>query len=394
MKNLVKEAALLKKYLTGEATPEEEEQARRLLENSSVRKRLLEMEREESLGKVFDGLPYSGEEGFERFRQRVETRKGRSRTRVMRLLGVAAGVAAVVALALGVWTMWPGGSARNVADVAPLDPGQTKGRLILADGREVKIEKEQTVSLSADGAAVNYKDGCLVYDSSDPAAERLDCRKVESRNQFVIPSGGENTIVLSDGTRVKLNAESKLIYPTRFLNRQRTVFLEGEAFFDVTPDKTRPFVVQTRLGDVKVLGTRFNVNVYPEDSACCATLVEGRVAVNTPALARDMILEPGEQAVFSGTQATKSEVELEEYVGWVKGLYTFKNKKLKDIMRTFERWYNIDVVYLDDTLADLPYTGSVKRYENIGPFLEALQMTSDLRCYVEGRTVYFEMASR
>ena len=63
-------------------------------------------------------------------------------------------------------------------------------------------------------------------------------------------------------------------------------------------------------------------------------------------------------------------------------------------MRTFERWYNIDVVYLDDTLADLPYTGSVKRYENIGPFLEALQMTSDLRYYVEGRTVYFEMASR
>ena len=123
---------------------------------------------------------------------------------------------------------------------------------MLGDGREVKIEKEQTVSLSADGAAVNYKDGCLVYDSPDPAAERLDCRKVESRNQFVIPSGGENTIVLSDGTRVKLNAESKLIYPTRFLNRQRTVFLEGEAFFDVTPDKTRPFVVQTRLGDVKV----------------------------------------------------------------------------------------------------------------------------------------------
>ena len=240
--------------------------------------------------------------------------------------------------------------------------------------------------------AVNYKDGCLVYDSSDPAAERLDCRKVESRNQFVIPSGGENTIVLSEGTRVKLNAESKLIYPTRFLNRQRTVFLEGEAFFDVTPDKTRPFVVQTRLGDVKVLGTRFNVNVYPEDTVCYTTLVEGRVAVNLPSTDDRMFLAPGQQAVFSGTHAEKREVNLEEYVGWVDGVYTFRDKKLRDIMQTFERWYNIDVVYEDASLADIPYTGSVKRYESILPFLEVLQLTTDLHCRIEGRNVYLSKA--
>ena len=146
------------------------------------------------------------------------------------------------------------------------------------------------------------------------------------------------------------------------------------------------------MGDIEVLGTRFNVNIYPEDTVCYTTLVEGRVAVNLPSTDDRMFLAPGQQAVFSGTHAEKREVNLEEYVGWVDGVYTFRDKKLRDIMQTFERWYNIDVVYEDASLADIPYTGSVKRYESILPFLEALQLTTDLHCRIEGRNVYLSKA--
>ena len=265
----------------------------------------------------------------------------------------------------------------------------------MADGREVEIGKGNPgdLSLSDGDVTVSYEDGCLSYQAAAQSAlGRLDRQQVESYNQFVIPSGAENTLLLSDGTRVRLNAESKLIYPEVFVGTQRVVFLEGEAFFDVVSDESHPFIVQTRMGDIEVLGTRFNVNVYPEDTVCYTTLVEGRVAVNLPSTDDRMFLAPGQQAVFSGTHAEKREVNLEEYVGWVDGVYTFRDKKLRDIMQTFERWYNIDVVYEDASLADIPYTGSVKRYESILPFLEALQLTTDLHCRIEGRNVYLSKA--
>ena len=245
-------------------------------------------------------------------------------------------------------------------------------------GEDSPVAKLRSMGVSVSDEQVSLK----MDDDSSGRMLRLD-----------VPSGKQFSLKLADGTSVWLNSESSIEYPASFDGcQERTVRLSGEAFFDVVSDESHPFIVQTRMGDIEVLGTRFNVNVYPEDTVCYTTLVEGRVAVNLPSTDDRMFLAPGQQAVFSGTHAEKREVNLEEYVGWVDGVYTFRDKKLRDIMQTFERWYNIDVVYEDASLADIPYTGSVKRYESILPFLEALHLTTDLHCRIEGRNVYLSKA--
>lgn len=279
MRNLLNDASILKKYVTGEANSEEEEKAYGLLQEPEVRKRFEELGQPERLQKVFGRSPVSGEQAFERFAQQVGVRQSGAYRRVFRYV---AGVAAVAVLGVASWALWPVQSdVEGLSLAGALDPGQSRGTLVLADGREVEIGKGNPgdLSLSDGDVTVSYEDGCLSYQAAAQSAlGRLDRQQVESYNQFVIPSGAENTLLLSDGTRVRLNAESKLIYPEVFVGTQRVVFLEGEAFFDVVSDESHPFIVQTRMGDIEVLGTRFNVNIYPEDTVCYTTLVEGRVA--------------------------------------------------------------------------------------------------------------------
>lgn len=239
MRNLLNDASILKKYVTGEANSEEEEKAYGLLQEPEVRKRFEELGQPERLQKVFGRSPVSGEQAFERFAQQVGVRQSGAYRRVFRYV---AGVAAVAVLGVASWALWPVQSdVEGLSLAGALDPGQSRGTLVLADGREVEIGKGNPgdLSLSDGDVTVSYEDGCLSYQAAAQSAlGRLDRQQVESYNQFVIPSGAENTLLLSDGTRVRLNAESKLIYPEVFVGTQRVVFLEGEAFFDVVSDES------------------------------------------------------------------------------------------------------------------------------------------------------------
>ena len=162
--------------------------------------------------------------------------------------------------------------------------------------------------------------------------------------------------------------------------------MEGEAYFDVVENEEHPFVVQTRFGEVTVLGTAFNVNAYVNASACYTTLVRGKVQFSAPN-AEVITLLPGEQAIVSANGSEKRAVDLEEYVGWVEGLYVFNNRSLGEIMETFERWYDIQVYYETENLRNITYSGSLKRYGTINSFLEALELTGDLTYKISGRNI-------
>ena len=125
-------------------------------------------------------------------------------------------------------------------------------------------------------------------------------------------------------------------------------------------DENHPFVVRTHLGDVMVLGTAFNVNAYIDASVCYTTLVHGKVQFSAPNV-EAITLQPGEQAVVSANGSEKRTVDLDEYVGWVEGLYVFNNRSLGEIMETFERWYDIQVYYETEDLRNITYSGSLKR---------------------------------
>lgn len=263
-------------------------------------------------------------------------------------------------------------------------PGSRQGLLTLTDGSVVDVNKKN-VDWTVDGVHVKYKGGVLSYDQKESAVQHKVSREVAS-NELTIPRGGENTVELSDGTVIHLNAGSKLIYPVRFGGKNRRVRLEGEAYFEVAKDENHPFVVQTRMGDITVMGTSFNVNVYEKTGKCYTTLVEGKVRFSRDG-DHPMALLPGEQLVVSAGEVEKKKVNIDEYIGWVKGEYLFTDRPLHEIMQSFEQWYDIQVEYEKPELRELTYSGSLKRDKSINAFLAALELTGDISYKIDGKKV-------
>lgn len=169
-------------------------------------------------------------------------------------------------------------------------------------------------------------------------------KKMLQTHSIVIPRGETFKLILCDGTEVWLNANSKLVYPTAFIERERTVFLEGEAYFKVTKD-TKPFIVKTDYLQTKVLGTEFNVKSYTaEDSH--VTLISGKVQVRSHENERFVDLEPGKDAILlSNGQFEVKEVNSEAYTYWKDGYFYFDELTLADIMKSIGRWYNVNVIF-------------------------------------------------
>lgn len=169
-------------------------------------------------------------------------------------------------------------------------------------------------------------------------------KKMLQTHSIVIPRGETFKLILCDGTEVWLNANSKLVYPTAFIERERTVFLEGEAYFKVTKD-TKPFIVKTDYLQTKVLGTEFNVKSYTADDSH-VTLISGKVQVRSLENARFVDLEPGKDAILlSNGQFEVKEVNSEAYTYWKDGYFYFDELTLADIMKSIGRWYNVNVIF-------------------------------------------------
>lgn len=386
--NVYQDAALMRKVLLGEANEtEQQELEKRLSECPDLQKVYEQLQKGETLKVAFGEYQnYSSKKAYQSFLQKIGQMEPKvQKRRSLRIWWYAAAAVATLVVALSFYMS--NYIALEEESKALIQPGTQQAQLTLPDGSIIDVHKKE-VNVIVDGVQVKYKEGVLSYQST--VTTQHEEKNVEEQpaksNELVIPRGGENTVVLADGTTVHLNAGSKLTYPIRFVGKRRTVILEGEAYFDVVADEKRPFVVQTHLGEVIVLGTAFNVNAYADASVCYTTLVRGKVKFSAPHTT-DITLLPGEQAVVSANGSEKRVVDLEEYVGWVNGVYTFNNRSLGEIMQTFERWYDIQVYYETPNLRDITYSGSLKRYGTINSFLDALELTGDLTYKISGRNV-------
>jgi transmembrane sensor len=384
--HVYEEASLLKKVLTEEATDEEKRQVEELLaQHPELRKRYDELKQEKNLENAFHRYEqYSGRQAYYRFLHRVQSN---SRKKVYHFNRIWYSAASVVLIILGI-AWWYQNSTINKStknELSILMPGGKKGELLLPDGSHVAVSKN-TVSLAYGGVKVIYHQGLLSY---IPVQVNLNdtTKGYPATNRFVIPRGGENTIMLSDGTKVHLNAASELDFPTEFIGSQRYVSLRGEAYFDVAKDAEHPFIVHTQYGNIRVLGTTFNVKVYSEDHACYVTLVHGKVRFTASNSDSEELL-PGQQLVIAQGVMQKRNVDVADYVSWVNGFYNFNEERLDNIMSNFEKWYNIDVVYGDQSIRNLLYTGTVRRYSSMNSFLDVFQLTGDIRYRIDGRKVY------
>ncbi|SHF25190.1 FecR family protein [Pedobacter caeni] len=267
--------------------------------------------------------------------------------------------------------------------VSDIQPGGNKAMLTLADGHQVALtESSNRIITAGNGVKIHLNNGGeLVYlPTEENNKGRSDYNKIETG------IGGQYQVILPDGTKVWLNSSSSLRYPTVFNTAERIVELKGEGYFEVTKDKTKPFKVMTETQQVEVLGTKFNINAYPEESGIRTTLLQGSVNVGMPDKTAAYTLKPGEQAVQTGQQFKIVAVDTEEFISWKDGYFLFNDEPIHTAMRKLARWYDVQVVYEGD-FKDIHFGGSVSKSNSLQKTLKVLQSTNKLKFKVEGRRI-------
>lgn len=259
---------------------------------------------------------------------------------------------------------------------ASFTPGTNKALLITSDGNAFELSSSHEKIII--GEDIIYGDGST-----------LVTRALQNQNVVLTletPRGGQYQVILSDGTKVWLNASSRLRYPKTFSGNKRKVEVEGEAYFEVAKDASRPFIVNTPQETIEVLGTHFNILAYPDETTSYVSLLEGKVSVtvanNTP-----KILREGQQSIVNGNTIQLKDINQEESIAWKNGEFMFNDENLGSAMRKLARWYDLEIE-VDQAVQDISLWGSISRYENFGEVLQIIKLTDkNIRVAIEGRRV-------
>ena len=265
-----------------------------------------------------------------------------------------------------------------------MQPGTSKAILMMADGKEVVLEQGQNLNiLLNERVRVATSSQGIVYE------EHGKGMVTEEYNKLTTPVGGEYSLVLSDGTKVFLNADSELKYPVEFSDGKRIVDLKGEAYFEVHKDSLRPFIVRMNGAEVTVLGTSFNVNTYGDDGQIYTTLVNGSVRVSSVKNGQAEVLKPGMQSVMNVQSGllTVRKVDVEPYVAWREGRFVFRAMTLDLIMRQLQRWYDFEVFYQNSELKDYEFRGVIKRDMDLDKVLSVIKATTNVDFEVKGKVI-------
>ncbi len=170
-------------------------------------------------------------------------------------------------------------------------------------------------------------------------------------------------------------------------NVRNNQYITGEAYFEVAKNKLKPFIVSTATGNVRVLGTHFNVNAYSDEEAMATTLLEGSVQVNSNLNKNEALIKPGEQAILgkSGTINIDDHPRTEEIMAWKNGMFLYKSTDLKTILRQISRWYNVDIQYKGQS--SLRFTGQLSRQDALPDFLKKLELTDAVKFEINDHNI-------
>lgn len=264
-----------------------------------------------------------------------------------------------------------------------IKPGKNQAILRLADGREINLSdlKEGEIATQSGVSITKAANGQLVYQDVNEGDENDELQY----NSIEAPAGGQWQVVLPDKSHVWLNSKSTLRYPTRFKGSERMVELKGEAYFEISPDQSKPFKVMSKGQTIEVLGTHFNVMSYPDDASEKTTLFEGSVKVSLPGNAK--VLKPGEQALVRGASLQVDQhPDLEEVIAWKNGYFKF-NGKLEDIMSKISRWYDVEVVYLHKPDDTYNFEGEISRSKDLNEILKIMEYTGKVHFSIKERKI-------
>lgn len=260
-------------------------------------------------------------------------------------------------------------------------PATSLAKITLANGRTLYIDSlnQGSLSLNKGVELIKTHEGQIRYKGTSAKTVY---------NTLTNPKGSKTiSITLSDGTKVWLNAASRLRYPTIFAGKERKVEVIGEAYFEVAKNAKMPFIVNINNKEqLKVLGTHFNVNAYDDDAMIKTTLLEGSVQVTSSS--GKLVLKPGEQ-VRQDMQGKMKVVkaDINDVMAWKKDMFYFNDTRIESIMKKLSRWYNIDVEYKSDDVKSLAFGGIISRRANVSAILNLMKETGTVDFEINGRKV-------
>ncbi|MHA7942676.1 FecR family protein [Formosa sp. 3Alg 14/1] len=251
--------------------------------------------------------------------------------------------------------------------------GTDKAILTLENGDEVVLEKGEQFQKDK----VRSNGEALIYDK-----EQNEVVSQQQYNYLTIPRGGQFFVKLSDGTEIWLNSETKLKYPTVFMEgiSREVELIYGEAYFKVSPStehKGSGFHVISKYQEVNVLGTEFNIRAYNNDDVIATTLVEGAIKIQKENITET--LKPNQQAIISpkSEKILVNEIDVSQEISWVNGLFSFNEKPLEEIMEVLSRWYNTEVVFENSKQKKFVFTGILEKTESVDGILRLIEATSE-----------------
>lgn len=293
--------------------------------------------------------------------------------------------ASVIILVVAGWFIFQMSDNKNVVQegkkVARITPGTQKAILHLDNGEQVILADNNTVIVEDSlSGKIEQVDKALVYQTESAVKE-------ERLNVLEIPNGGEFQVTLADGTKVWLNAGTKLTYPIAFVGKERRVRLEGEGYFEVERDENKPFIVEINGMEVKVLGTSFNLRSFAADNRSTAILVSGKIEVRTSTECIE--LSPNQRAdlLIGESKLDVREVDAVAYSAWTKGRFVFRRERLETILDDVSRWYNVTVFYEQGSVKDILFSGIMERYADISQTLEMLEKTGKVSFSVDEQKI-------
>jgi ferric-dicitrate binding protein FerR (iron transport regulator) len=219
-----------------------------------------------------------------------------------------------------------------------------------------------------------------------------DRTSVTAYHTLIAPAGQYAQLTLSDGSEIWLNSCSKIIYPEKFTSKIREIQLEGEGLFKVASDRKKPFVVKTGGIDIVATGTQFNVSAYPTDHWIATTLIEGIVKLQSDAGNSGYELKPGQIAVYDKQERriTAKNIDTDMQISWIHGEYRFEKTSLEDIAKRIERYFNMTIVFEDESLKQREFTGTFNKSQSIENILRVIETSTRMQYRISDQIIYIK----
>lgn len=374
-------AELMSKRILGVLTEQERHELENWIDNNDARKKIMN-KYEQGFAKIDFDPRKDQVEASAAYRRWLQQRPKPSshKHRLLRLWGVAAGWVAVMGICYWLWEsiIRPHSLSSEVEMYTTTtnlmdDQGRSKADawLVMADGSRIPMQTTDSELVVTTQAIKQGKDLIALQDQPTNST---------NYNILQISCGKQLKMQLSDGTKVWINSDSEITFPNHFEGELREVWVKGELLFDVAHDAKHPFIVHTEQGEIKVLGTIFNVHCYAEETPT-VTLVSGKVRYLKGEQTVD--LSPGQQCQVHADGLKVTEVDVYEYTAWANEVIVFRDKPLKDLMKMLSRLYSIQIIFEDEALKELPFSGAFKRYDRPAEILRMIEESGQI--YIESR---------